>query len=267
MLQNNLIVCGGKMLTSIASHRKFAPLAFLAAFSLLTASCSAQDDFRRITVDDWNIDIQCTGSDDADVTVWLEHGIGSRADASVWTSIMDEVGSFAHVCRYHRPGAGTSPASAPYGPDIYVQRLGGILDRVGARKQIVAVGHSFGGYPARVMAQTWPERVRELVLIDSISESLGLPLATGVSRWDAVPTGSESIDVRAFEAVMQPALGVPVTVISRDQDVSPNWAAAQQHLLSLNPASRLITASSSGHMIPLDDPGSILSAIRAAVEN
>ncbi|WP_420006614.1 alpha/beta fold hydrolase [Arenibacterium sp. LLYu02] len=138
---------------------------------------------------DWDVAVECAGPTSANVTVWLEHGIGTHASSSTWDHVFVQTAEFAQVCRYDRPGAGMSAQSASYGPNIYLSRVNALMRVVGAQKQLIVVGHSFGGYPTRILAQTWPERVREVILVDSISEVLGLRAATNAAHWADVPVG------------------------------------------------------------------------------
>lgn len=228
-------------------------------------ACAANSDNDILSVGDWDVAVECAGPAIPNVTVWLEHGIGSRASSSTWDPVLAQIAEFAHVCRYDRPGAGQSAQSLSYDPNTFLARVGELMQTVGAREQLVVVGHSFGGYPARVLAQAWPDRVGEVILVDSVSEALGLRKATNAIVWSRVPVGSETIDVRAFEEEMNPRLDMPVTVISRALNTSKQWELAQKHLLALHSGGRFIIADRSGHMVPFDNPAVIVRAIRAAV--
>lgn len=259
---------GGALRTRLTKAVRRSPLARIGAALLIgaTACSPVHPDYRRIAIADWRVEADCRGPDDAEVTVWLEHGIGPSASASTWDRVVGDVAAFAHVCRYSRPGAGRSDAAPSYGPDLYLRRVDALLDAMSARGDLVVVGHSFGGYLARAMAQAWPERVRAVLLVDAIGETLGLRAATGAADWEDVPTGGEAIDVRAFEEAMRPALATPVIVLSRGKDISARWDLSQTHLLSLDPDARHVVAHDSGHMVPIDDAESVVEAIRTAVE-
>ncbi len=231
---------------------------------IFAPACSNQPEYDEINVVGWSVEIQCDGPPDSVVTVWLENGIGARASADTWQYVLPKVSEFAHVCRYNRPLSNKDSTSLAYGPDAYMQLVAGLLDVVGARNELVVVGHSFGGYPVRVIAQRWPQRVREVILVDAISESLGLLRATNSEDWAHVPRGREMIDLEAFENYMQSTLSMPLTVISREKNSSNSWKDSQQYLLSLSHQSRQIRATGCGHMIPLESPASVINAIKLA---
>lgn len=235
----------------------------VAAALLCGPPASAQDDL--LSVAGWRVAIDCAGPRDQGVTVWLEHGIGDRASATTWNRVFPLLARSVHVCRYDRPGAGRSPAAPAYGPQTYLNRVAAMLVSSGACDRLVVAGHSFGGYPARILAQAWPLRVHEVILIETPGETLGLRAATGASGWSDLPVGAEPISVRHFEEALAPALAMPVTVISRGHGTTDRWEHAQRHLLRLSGHSRRIVAEASGHMIPLEDPLLVVRAIEAAV--
>ncbi|WP_316014477.1 alpha/beta hydrolase [Roseobacter sp. HKCCA0434] len=250
--------------TRISPSWLLLPILALAGIVVVNA-CSSRPTVGHATVGDWTLALSCAGPRDGGVTVWLEHGIGSRASSSTWIPVFEQVSEFAHVCRYDRPGAGDSPTVPPYGARTYADNMVDLLETVGARDRLIVVGHSFGGYPARILAQEQPTRVQALILVDTVAESLGLRAATGAEAWSEVPAGSEPIDLAAFERAVRPSLAMPVTVLSRGRDLTPAWSRAQRTLLSLHPASHLQIVEGSGHMIPTEAPDAVVTAIREAV--
>ena len=66
---------------------------------------------------------------------------------------------------------GREPASAPADLAAYAAWVDAFLGAVGIPERVVLMGHSFGGGVAIQTAHDWPERVRGLVLINSIGGS------------------------------------------------------------------------------------------------
>lgn len=223
-------------------HR--TPLCWLCIALLLTLAVAARA-----------VPAECAGARHGDPLVLLMHGIGAEADSTTWSQVMPRLAERAHVCRYDRAGSGGRPAAGIAGPDKIVAEARAVIDAAGA-EQVIAVGHSFGGYPARLLADALGADAVGLVLVEAPDPALGLRRATGVETWDSVPTGGERLALAAIErAVAQlPPPDHPVTVISRGKGVSPAWSAAQQRLARLGPAPRHVTAGRSGHMVPLDQP-------------
>jgi len=102
-------------------------------------------------------------------SVILDAGIG--ASSLSWNLVQPLVARFARVYAYDRAGYGWSePPQMEDGPRI-ASRLAGELRRLlhaaDVRGPYILVGHSFGGYVARMYAERWPVEVAGLVMLDS----------------------------------------------------------------------------------------------------
>ena len=89
----------------------------------------------------------------------------------VWDLVQRDVAQFAHVYSYDRAGLGWSESS-PHkrtSPNM-VQELHTLLEILHAPKPYILVGHSFGGLLMQLYANTYPNDVYGLVLVDSSHE-------------------------------------------------------------------------------------------------
>ena len=100
----------------------------------------------------------------------LMHGFG--ASTFSWRDVIGPLSAAGTVVAYDRPGFGFTerPTSwtgeNPYGFAGNFALLGALIERFGAGKEIVLVGHSAGGQLAAEYARLNPSRVQRLVLAD-----------------------------------------------------------------------------------------------------
>jgi 3-oxoadipate enol-lactonase len=106
--------------------------------------------------------------DGAGVPVLLVHGMG--LDSRMW---IDQVEALGSECRMIRPdlrGFGRSPRD-PLIPYSHTDDLVALLDYVGI-DDVVLVGLSMGGMVALELVLAHPDRIRSLVLLDSVVDEL-----------------------------------------------------------------------------------------------
>jgi pimeloyl-ACP methyl ester carboxylesterase len=105
--------------------------------------------------------------------VVLDAGIG--ASSLSWSLVQPEIARFARVYAYDRAGLGWSdPPGWQRGPRLasrMAEELRALLHNSGVDGPYILVGHSFGGYVARLYAERWPVEVAGLVLVDSPDET------------------------------------------------------------------------------------------------
>jgi pimeloyl-ACP methyl ester carboxylesterase len=124
--------------------------------------------------------IHCLG--DGTPTIVLEAGVG--AWSTHWTHVQRPISERARVCLYDRPGLGWSERSQmPLTVQQRAQSLHDLLAAAGEQPPYVLVGHSLGGYLARIFVETYPDDVAGLVLADSAHED----------QWEAFPAELRSI--------------------------------------------------------------------------
>jgi pimeloyl-ACP methyl ester carboxylesterase len=214
--------------------------------------------------------VECAGTELPAVV--FVHGLGDEASSASFEPVIERLPGDRRWCRYDRPGAGDSPAPAESGRDA--DDLDRELDAVVREADdgpVVLVGHSFGSYPVLHYARTHTDRVAGLVLLDGVEPNFGLRAAVGADDLADVPMAGEALDLgsvqeqtaAAVTASDAPLGDLPLVVVARGRDSTPDWTAAQRALGELSSAGELRTAAGSGHQIPADAPGAVVEAIRA----
>lgn len=125
---------------------------------------------RLIDVGGWRLHLNCSGQvSPSRPAVILEAGAG---DFSVdWSLVQPQVARFTRVCSYDRAGAGWSDLGPrPRTLQQQVWELHALLEKAGEKSPFIVVGHSYGGWLARLFAQTYPADVFGLVLVESGAE-------------------------------------------------------------------------------------------------
>ncbi len=149
----------------------------VAAGAIYQAAASASDakmyppPGELFDVGEYRLHLYCTG--EGSPTVILEAGAGMPA--LTWYLVQKEVGGFARVCSYDRPGFGWSdPAPSPLSPDRVASDLYKLLETAHVPGPYILVGHSAGGFYVRAFTRQYASMVVGLVLVDAAHEQLDL---------------------------------------------------------------------------------------------
>ncbi len=98
-------------------------------------------------------------------TVVLESGISESS--YTWWKVQGRIAKTTRVCAYDRAGMGKSPPGpAPRDTAAEVADLGALLKAAKIEGPYVLVGHSMGGYNARLFASLHGDEVAGMVLVD-----------------------------------------------------------------------------------------------------
>ncbi len=99
---------------------------------------------------------------------------GATIPAWDWDFQMDDlVGAGFRVLRYDKFGRGRSDRpNVEYDRDLYLRQLTELLDALGLKDPVDLVGHSMGGATATNFTSTYPRRVRSLVLVSPVVDSV-----------------------------------------------------------------------------------------------
>jgi pimeloyl-ACP methyl ester carboxylesterase len=109
------------------------------------------------------LNLFCLG--DGPWTVLFEAGGSDWSDT--WALVQPAVAKGARACAYDRAGLGHSDASPwPRTPIAIVEDLHALITKAKLRTPLVLVGHSLGGFHAKLYAALYPEDVAGLVLAD-----------------------------------------------------------------------------------------------------
>jgi pimeloyl-ACP methyl ester carboxylesterase len=122
---------------------------------------------RLVDAGGFKLNLHCTGN--GSPTVILESGLADSLDS--WVRVQPQIARFARVCSYDRAGYGYSePGPMPRTSDRIASELHAALRSAGEKPPYLLVGHSFGGYNARVFHGKYPDEVSGLVLVDATHE-------------------------------------------------------------------------------------------------
>lgn len=113
-----------------------------------------------------NVNLVCMGS--GGKTVLFDAG---GSDWSIiWALVQPRVARHARACSYDRAGLGFSdPARGPRTPIAIVEDMHALVKAAGLGR-VTLVGHSLGGFNAKLYAALYPDDVAGLVLVDPSEE-------------------------------------------------------------------------------------------------
>ena len=230
------------------------------------------------------------------ITILLEAGGGM--DSTEWSKLVPEIASKtgATVVAYDRAGFGKSDLPEfPYDMRQESKWLVIALKKLGIDKDLILVGHSYGGWLIRLITTTWPDKVIGMVFIDPFSTEFVDIL--GVKYLDDHPmTGKLPFDTskpekltkfqRALARMVSDGLGrkteimrkttipegIPVRLITSGKAMLPKpeeqaaWRKSHQQIVEKISGAKLIVAEQSGHMIPYSQPKLIIDTIIEIVQ-
>ncbi len=102
-------------------------------------------------------------------TVVFEAGMGDFS--RTWHTVQAEVAKVTRTTSYDRAGRGQSQfAGHSRTCDDCLADLVAMLEALEVKQPFVLVGHSFGGFIARLFAHTFPKKLAGMVLVDSAQE-------------------------------------------------------------------------------------------------
>ncbi|MDQ7025415.1 MAG: alpha/beta hydrolase [Anaerolineae bacterium] len=127
---------------------------------------------KLVDVDGHQLHIHVMGERQANQSVVvLEAGVASNS--LDWQKVQPKIAEFAQVVIYDRAGYGWSEKGKdPRSPQQIVTELHTLLQNAVIEAPYLMVGHSFGGIYVRLFAETYPDEVAGLVLVESSVPSM-----------------------------------------------------------------------------------------------
>ncbi len=134
----------------------------------------------RIDVSGYRLHLHCIGA--GEPTLIVDTG---AADWSLsWLTLQQDLAKLTRTCVYDRAGLGWSDAGdMPRTSTQLVDELHTLLINADVQAPVVLMGHSLGGYNARLYFERYPEAVAGMILLESAHED----------QWDQFPKEVEDL--------------------------------------------------------------------------
>jgi len=262
-------------------------------------------DFESVDIGRRNLRYLCRGA--GRFTVVLEQGQGDSVEegfsqrvAVGWPKVCLALQGMARTFVYDRAGLGWSDkAPEPRTSRDLASDLRAVLQTLRISPPYILVGHSIGGFTVRHYANSFPNEVGGVVLVDSAHpdqqarlspllppppppprrEKLELHCLRPNPR-EPLPGGvdfaSSAEQIRALRSLGN----LPVTVVRRGfkpivatglaphdaETIERVWAELQSDLLGVSMNSSLVSAEGAGHDIPRHAPEVVIDAISGMIE-
>ena len=226
-----------------------------------------------------------------DLAILLEAGGGM--DSGEWNKIAPELAhkTGATIVSYDRAGFGKSDLpETPHDMREEVEWLWQGLEKLELQKDLILVGHSFGGWMIRLFASEHPEAVRGMVFVDPFTnefvDMLGIEYLDNHPMAGKIPFDTSHPDKlskyqRALVRMVGDGLGpkmevmrktsvrseIPVAVITSGKPFLPKkeeqeaWRLSHEQMAASIEGATLIVAEESDHMVPSRQPELIIEAV------
>jgi len=231
-----------------------------------------------------------------DLTILLEAGGGM--DSNEWSKLAPELAqkTDATIVSYDRAGFGKS--DLPENKQDMKEEIEWLwigLQKLKLNKNLILVGHSFGGWMIRLIASEHPDVVRGMVFVDPFTNEfvdlLGIEYLDNHPMIGKLPFDTSQPDkltkhqralVRMIGDGLSPKMeimrktsippGIPVLLITSGRQFLPKteeqeaWRRAHEQMITSIKGATLIVAEESDHMIPFRQPGLIIEAVIKVIE-
>lgn len=122
---------------------------------------------QMISVGSHRLHIECIGT--GNVTVLFEAGLGGSS--LEWQHIQQQVADKTVACVYDRGGYGWSDATAGNrSAQMLARETNLLLNNLSIRGPLILIGHSFGGFVVRELANLRDDKIVGLILVDASHE-------------------------------------------------------------------------------------------------
>ena len=117
-----------------------------------------------VQIDDHKLHIHCTGN--GSPTIVVDNGGGNWS--ITWLQLQERLAKNTRVCVYDRAGLGSSePGPMPRTSEVMVEELHQLLENANVPQPYALVGHSLGGYNARIYQDRYPDEVVGIALVEA----------------------------------------------------------------------------------------------------
>ncbi len=233
-------------------------------------------------------------------TILLESGGG--LDSTEWAALAPRLAleTGATVIAYDRAGFGKSDLpETKYDLREDTAALWRGLRALGFDRDLVLVGHSYGGFLIRFEAAEYPEAVRGIVFVDPFTvefvDIFGIEYCDNHPLMGKLPfdtsrpetlskfqralvrmVGAPGSNLAEKMAVMRKAVvpaGIPVRVVTAGITFLPKpeeqkaWREAHERFAASIKGAKLVLAEKSGHMIPFSQPDLLVSVVSEVVRS
>ena len=232
-----------------------------------------------------------------ELTILLEAGGGM--DSGEWNKIAPELAAKtgATIVSYDRAGFGKSDLpETPLDMREEIKWLWQGLEKLELQKDLILVGHSFGGWMIRLFASEHPESVRGMVFVDPFTNELvdllGIEYLDNHPMAGKIPFDTSQPEklskyqralVRMVGEGLSPKMEVmrktslpsdiPVVVITSGRPFLPKteeqeaWRLSHERLTESIEGATLIVAEESGHMVPARQPDLVIEAVENVIQS
>jgi hypothetical protein len=254
-------------------------LSYMVAFNLavILSACSSVPHSQVETIDHRNIEFSSTQH--STTPVIFESGLGGTMEW--WKAVLQQISDDTTTFAYNRPGYGKSErVLTDRDADHIVSELRLLLHHKNIKPPYILVGHSLGGLYMQFFARRYPEEIKALILVDSthpkqlegegaidrqsflVRGLLGV-LVTGSAKDELSYLSKSGEQVLNLPTIQH----LPVYVLSASKPMQEKSALADDSNEKRKDIARLYPGSiqiwvNSGHGIPLENPASVVSAIR-----
>jgi len=210
-----------------------------------------------------------------DFAVILEAGSGCGSE--IWRTVQEVAGEFVVTYSYDRAGHGPSDPGEPWSLAGWLADLEAWLSVARVAPPYLLVGHSLGGHIVRAFAARHLADVVGMILVDARHEDLfpELPESFLTRLKELVPDDTEGANrvdviVRTLAVIthgradwISDAFGLGQGDLDQAEAA---WQQYQRKLAAKSSRSKFCVAASSGHLISVDQPELVVSAIRSLTD-
>ena len=219
---------------------------------------------------------------DSENTIILESGGGMSSD--VYSEIQDQLAhqNQMRVLSYDRSGFGKSEL----GPEHFnaldeVNTLYKCLSILNISRNLILVGHSWGGYLIQLFTQHYPDLVSGLVLIDPMNilfvDRFGLDNMNKLSPYFENPVTNEekagnrmvdhSVESFSFMRGKELPENIPVLLITSGNPPIPSiWRKCHQDLVSKSKKYLMYIAEGNNHDIVRENPELVIKKVKELID-